>query len=84
MIKAFIQKLFGGGQTEETGDRKQGTVKFFNTRKGFGFVIVDGTEEEIFAHTTNIIGRIKEGNRVSFLIEENEKGPSAVKVRKIK
>lgn len=74
----FIKNLFGGGQT---GDRKEGTVKFFNTRKGFGFITVNDTEEEIFAHTTNIIDKIKEGNKVTFEIEQGEKGPSAVKVR---
>lgn len=81
MIVNFFKKLFGGGDASG-GDRKEGVVKFFNTRKGFGFITVDGSGEEIFAHTTNVIGKIKEGNRVTFEIEEGEKGPSAVKVKK--
>ncbi len=81
MIKAFIQKLFGG---TPTADSKEGTVKFFNTKKGFGFITVKDSEEEIFVHTTNIKGKIKEGNKVTFEIEKGEKGPSAVNVRKAK
>ncbi|RMB59448.1 cold shock domain-containing protein [Dokdonia sinensis] len=83
MILDFFKKLFGGS-SETTGDRKEGTVKFFNTRKGFGFITVNGSNEEIFAHTTNVIGRIKEGNKVTFEIEQSEKGPTAVKVKKVK
>lgn len=85
MIKAFFKKLFGNSSSNElSGDRKEGTVKFFNTRKGFGFITVKDTEEEIFAHTTNIVGKIKEGTKVTFEIEQGEKGPSAVDVRKAK
>jgi len=83
MILEFFKNLFGGS-SESSGDRKEGTVKFFNTRKGFGFITVKDTEEEIFAHTTNVIGKIKEGNKVTFEIEESEKGPTAVKVKKVK
>lgn len=83
MIKAFFKKLFGSsGSSALSGDRKEGTVKFFNTRKGFGFITVKDTGEEIFAHTTNVVGKIKEGNKVIFEIEQGEKGPSAVNVRK--
>ena len=82
----FFKKLFGGSSdasVSSTG-KKEGTVKFFNTRKGFGFITVKGTDEEIFAHTTNIKGRIKEGNKVTFNIEQGEKGPSAVNVQVVK
>ncbi|MGB3606178.1 cold-shock protein [Psychroserpens sp.] len=84
MIRNFIKKLFGSETSEQQhdeGDRKEGTVKFFNTRKGFGFITLKDSEEEIFVHTTNVTGRIKEKNKVTFNIEESDKGLVATNVR---
>lgn len=61
---------------------KTGTVKFFNTEKGFGFI----TEEngtEIFVHTTGVIGKIRENDRVEYEVEQGKKGLNAVKVRAV-
>ena len=41
-----------------------GTVKFYNDAKGFGFIIADGTGEEIFVHHTGLIHEIQDGDRV--------------------
>ncbi|NNC49324.1 MAG: cold-shock protein [Flaviramulus sp.] len=60
---------------------KEGTVKFFNNAKGFDFIIVKDSEEEIFVHTSNLIDDIKENDNVTFDVEKGEKGLSAVKVR---
>jgi len=77
MIKKFINKLMN--INKET-IMKEGTVKFFNNAKGFGFIQVKDSEEEIFVHTSNLIDQIKENDVVTFDVEEGEKGLSAVKV----
>ena len=78
MIKEFINKLFN---TNKVKNMKEGTVKFFNNAKGFGFITVKDTNEEIFVHSTNLIDQIKENDQVTFDVEKGEKGLSAVKVR---
>jgi len=77
MIKQFINKLLN---INKGTSLKEGTVKFFNQTKGFGFITVKDTEEEIFVHTSNLIDRIKENDEVTFDVEEGEKGLSAIKV----
>jgi CspA family cold shock protein len=59
---------------------KEGTVKFFNNAKGFGFIMIKDSEEEIFVHTSNLINQIKENDNVTFDVEKVEKGLSAIKV----
>ncbi|MFD0748832.1 cold-shock protein [Mucilaginibacter calamicampi] len=58
-----------------------GTVKFFNTSKGFGFIVPDGGGKEVFAHVTGLIDEIREGDSVTYEVEDGKKGPSAVKVK---
>lgn len=77
MFKRFINSLI---KTNKTTTMKEGTVKFFNNAKGFGFITVKDTNEEIFVHTSNLIDKIKENDTVSFDVEQGEKGPSAIKV----
>ncbi|OGX90286.1 cold-shock protein [Hymenobacter coccineus] len=60
-----------------------GTVKFYDDAKGFGFIIPDGTEEEIFVHQTGLIHEIEEGDRVQFAVKAGKKGPNAVEVTRI-
>ncbi len=65
----------------------QGTVKWFNDQKGFGFITVEGGGKDVFVHHSAIEGSgfksLQEGDRVSFEIEQGAKGPSAVKVKKL-
>ncbi|WP_073217699.1 cold-shock protein [Aequorivita viscosa] len=60
---------------------KEGTVKFFNEAKGFGFIKVTDTDQDIFVHSTNLIDNIREDDKVQFEVEQGDKGLSAVKVR---
>jgi len=62
--------------------QKEGTVKFFNNQKGFGF-ISDGTGKDVFVHSTGLIDQIRENDKVSFEVEDSKKGPSAVNVKVI-
>ncbi|QNJ98761.1 Cold shock-like protein [Constantimarinum furrinae] len=59
---------------------KEGTVKFFNNAKGFGFITIKDTNEEIFVHSTNLMEDIREDDNVQFEVEKGEKGLSAIKV----
>lgn len=81
MIRNFINKLFNLNKEKET---KEGTVKFFNAKKGFGFITIKDSGEEIFVHTTNLIDKIKEKNKVTFNVEKGDKGPIATNVRVVK
>ena len=58
-----------------------GTVKFFNESKGFGFIIEDGSKKEHFVHVSGLIDKIKEGDAVEFELKEGKKGLNAVNVK---
>jgi CspA family cold shock protein len=81
MIRNFINKLFN---LKKGKSSKEGTVKFFNNKKGYGFITVKDSEEEIFVHTKNLIDKIRENDHVTFNIEKSDKGPVAISVRRIK
>lgn len=60
---------------------KNGTVKFFNNTKGFGFITEEGSGQEIFVHVSGVKDEIRENDSVTFEVEEGRKGPNAVNVR---
>lgn len=60
---------------------QQGTVKFFNEAKGFGFITPTNGGNEIFVHSTGLIDNIRENDAVSFDVESGRKGPNAVNVK---
>ncbi len=61
-------------------EKFQGTVKFFNTEKGFGFIKSETSNEEIFVHATGLIDEIKENDHVEFELQQGRKGLNAVNV----
>lgn len=61
---------------------KTGTVKFFNGSKGYGFIKVDDSGEEIFVHATGLLDQVRENDKVSFEIAEGKKGLNATNVKK--
>jgi CspA family cold shock protein len=69
---------------QESADMANGIVKWFNDSKGFGFIEVEGGGKDVFVHHSGInssgFKSLNEGDRVSFDIEEGQKGPSAKNV----
>ncbi len=62
---------------------KEGTVKFFNNSKGFGFIVQSDTNEDIFVHESGLIDEIRENDKVQFEVEQGRKGLNAVNVEVI-
>ena len=59
---------------------QEGTVKFFNGEKGFGFITPNGSNEDIFVHVNGLIDEIRENDKVQFETEQGKKGLNAVNV----
>jgi len=58
----------------------QGTVKFFNNSKGFGFIKPSDSSEDIFVHSSGLIDEIRENDEVKYDMERGKKGMNAVNV----
>ena len=66
--------------------KSQGTVKFFNTQKGFGFITPDSNGKDLFVHLNSLEGGIQslnEGQKVEYVEAEGRKGPEAKEVEAI-
>lgn len=68
---------------QEDNPQRTGTVSFFNTDKGFGFIIDGQTKERVFVHINQLTEEIKENDKVNFEVEMGPKGMNAVNVKKI-
>jgi CspA family cold shock protein len=68
-------------------ERQNGTVKWFNGTKGFGFITPDGESEDVFVHHSAIQAEgfrdLDEGERVEFMVEQGPKGLQATNVAKL-
>ena len=58
-----------------------GTVKFFNNSKGFGFITPEEDGKDVFVHVNGLIDEINEGDKVSYDVEESPKGLNAINVK---
>ncbi len=62
-----------------------GTVKFFNTAKGFGFITPDDGKKDVFVHISAVegsdLGHLADGQKVSFDIQQDTRGPKAVNLQ---
>ena len=60
---------------------KEGTVKFFNDSKGYGFIKDTETEKEYFVHVSGLIDEVRQDDEVTFELQEGKKGINAVNVK---
>ena len=64
-----------------------GTVKFFNSSKGFGFITPDGGGKDVFVHATAVeqagMRSLQEGQRVSFDIQPDARGSKATNLKSV-
>jgi cold shock CspA family protein len=68
---------------EEEESAKEGKVSFFDTSKGFGFILDSRTQDKYFVHVSGLIDEIAENDKVTFELERGLKGMNAVRVKKI-
>lgn len=80
IFKTYLHPLINN--TNTMSDKNQGTVKFFNGEKGFGFIKHDDSNKETFVHASGLIDQVAEGDRVEFELQEGKKGMNAVNVKK--
>jgi len=62
---------------------QEGTVKFFNSTKGFGFIKPSDSSDDIFVHESGLTDEIRENDKVKFNVERGRKGMNAVNVEVI-
>ena len=65
----------------------KGTVKWFNSKKGFGFIEREDKEKDVFIHASAVkaagMRYLNEGDKVEFTLEDGPKGPAAVNLKKL-
>jgi cold shock CspA family protein len=88
-IKVDAESITIGIPKKEDSDEdpfdpvRNGKVSFFDTSKGFGFIIDSDSQEKHFCHVSGLIDEIAENDKVSFELEKGMKGMNAVRVKKI-
>ena len=69
----------------EVEDTMEGTVKFFNATRGYGFITNDEGDKDTYVNSADILddAELNEGDRVSYDIEQEDRGPRAKNVKKL-
>ncbi|MEA2056423.1 MAG: cold-shock protein [Patescibacteria group bacterium] len=67
---------------EDTQEQRQtGVVKWFSSQKGYGFIEPENGNNDLFVHINDsLVGTLREGQKVSYIVDEGAKGPNATKV----
>jgi len=88
-IKVDAESIILGIPKKEDRDEEKfdpirnGKVSFYDSSKGFGFIMDTETQEKYFCHVSGLLDDIIEGDKVSFELEKGMKGMNAVRVKKI-
>lgn len=86
-VKVDAESIVIGIPKREEGEEedpvRKGKVSFFDTSKGFGFIIDSENQEKYFTHVSGIIDEITENDKVTFELEKGLRGMNAVKVQKV-
>ncbi|MBS1534730.1 MAG: cold shock domain-containing protein [Bacteroidetes bacterium] len=61
----------------------EGTIKFFNEAKGFGFITPNNGDKDVFVHASGLNGPVRENDTVTYSVENGQKGLNAVNVNVI-
>ncbi|RKS03077.1 cold-shock protein [Flavobacterium sp. 102] len=61
----------------------EGTIKFYNEAKGFGFITPSNGGADLFVHATGLNGQVRENDKVSYEVTDGQKGPTATNVNVI-
>ena len=61
----------------------QGTIKFFNESKGFGFITPEDGSKDVFVHVSGLADQVREGDTVEYDITDGRKGINAINVKVI-
>lgn len=86
-VKIDAEDIILGIPKKEEGEKedpiRKGKVSFFDSSKGFGFIIDTENQEKYFCHVSGLLDEIIENDKVSFELEKGAKGLNAVRVTKI-
>ncbi|MCH7398933.1 cold shock domain-containing protein [Belliella sp. R4-6] len=59
-----------------------GTVKFYNDAKGFGFIVDDESQKDVFVHATGLVDKVAQDDKVTYDVKEGKQGLNAINVKK--
>lgn len=60
---------------------QSGTVKFYNTEKGFGFITQSDSGKDVFFHVSGLVDKVADGDPVTYEVVDGDRGKKAVNVR---
>ncbi len=60
-----------------------GTVKFYNDAKGFGFIVDDQSQSDVFVHATGLVDKVSQNDKVTYDVKDGQKGLNAINVKKV-
>ena len=80
----FIKNTINRITNNKNKAMQEGTVKFFNSAKGFGFIKPTDSDEDVFVHQSGLIDEVRENDNVRFEVAKGEKGLNAIKVELVK
>ena len=60
-----------------------GTVQFYNDAKGFGFIVDDESQNDVFVHATGLVDKVAQNDKVTYDVKDGKKGLNAINVKKL-